>query len=573
MKKMLIILVILCLCVQGFSQSYPGLRVQGRFLYDHLGEKVVLTGINKMIIWTDIDGIPSYSEIAKTNANCVRITWLTSGTPMQLEAAIYNCRANKMIPIPELHDATGDWTKLGACVDYWCRQDIVEVIKRHQQYLIINIANECGQTVADADYRAGYESAVSRMRSAGIHVPIMIDASGYGQNINGLQANGPYLIGKDPDKNLLFSIHMWWPYMWQHTDQEVIDEIAESVAMDLPLVVGEFGNKWDETAEGAIPYHTIIDQCTANQVGWIPWEWGPGNNPQTFLDMTTDSTYATLYDWGLEVAVTYKNSIKNTAKRPASLTSLEPAPTPAGEIKVQYQCAQTGETASQIKPLLNVINNTPSTVPLSDITLRYYYTKEGTTPEEFHVDYAVIGSSYVNGSFGDGYFQVGFTASAPSLEPGSSTGELQIRVNKSDYSAYTQSNDYSYDGTKTAYADWDHIGVFRNGVLVWGVVPNDGTPAPTAVPTAIPTLAPTAIPTTVPTTAPTNAPGTIGDANGSGTIDIVDALLIAQYYVGLGPAGFVAANADTNCSGTIDIVDALRVAQYYVGLITALTCP
>jgi hypothetical protein len=63
-------------------------------------------------------------------------------------------------------------------------------------------------------------------------------------------------------------------------------------------------------------------------------------------------------------------------------------------------------------------------------------------------------------------------------------------------------------------------------------------------------------------------PGKPGDANDNGTVDIVDALLIAQYYVGLNPSGFVQANADVNCSGTIDIVDALLVAQYYVGLIS-----
>jgi lysophospholipase L1-like esterase len=79
---------------------------------------------------------------------------------------------------------------------------------------------------------------------------------------------------------------------------------------------------------------------------------------------------------------------------------------------------------------------------------------------------------------------------------------------------------------------------------------------------------PTTAPTAVPTTAPSSAPALKGDANGSGTVDIVDALLIAQYYVGLAPSGFVSANADANCSGAIDIVDALLVAQYYVGLIS-----
>jgi hypothetical protein len=71
---------------------------------------------------------------------------------------------------------------------------------------------------------------------------------------------------------------------------------------------------------------------------------------------------------------------------------------------------------------------------------------------------------------------------------------------------------------------------------------------------------------------PPGGSGTLGDANGSGAIDIVDALLIAQYYVGLDPSGFIASNADTNCDGSIDIVDALMVAQYYVGLITSFSC-
>jgi endo-1,4-beta-xylanase len=61
--------------------------------------------------------------------------------------------------------------------------------------------------------------------------------------------------------------------------------------------------------------------------------------------------------------------------------------------------------------------------------------------------------------------------------------------------------------------------------------------------------------------------GLLGDTNGDGEIGIVDALLIAQYYVDLNPDDFILSNADTNCDGEIGIVDALLVAQYYVGLI------
>ncbi len=83
---------------------------------------------------------------------------------------------------------------------------------------------------------------------------------------------------------------------------------------------------------------------------------------------------------------------------------------------------------------------------------------------------------------------------------------------------------------------------------------------------------PTPAPTAIPTVTPTSVPGIKGDVNGSGVVDIVDALLVAQYYVGLNPANFNSALADVNCSGSIDIVDALLVAQRYVGLITGFPC-
>ena len=75
------------------------------------------------------------------------------------------------------------------------------------------------------------------------------------------------------------------------------------------------------------------------------------------------------------------------------------------------------------------------------------------------------------------------------------------------------------------------------------------------------------------TPAPTQTPAVLkGDVNGDNTVTIVDALITAQYYVGLNPPVFVQAAADVNCSGSIDIIDALLIAQKYVGLVTAFPC-
>jgi hypothetical protein len=64
----------------------------------------------------------------------------------------------------------------------------------------------------------------------------------------------------------------------------------------------------------------------------------------------------------------------------------------------------------------------------------------------------------------------------------------------------------------------------------------------------------------------------LGNVNGDSTINIVDALLIAQYYVDLDPQDFIAENADVNCDGSITITDALLIARYYVGLIEDFSC-
>lgn len=299
----------------------PGFRVYGRHLFDKCWERVILRGINNPNIWFHRNGLPEYTEIEKTGANVIRIVWEIKGTATQLDAAISNCIALGMIPMVECHDATGDWDKLGDVVDYWTREDIVEVLIKHEEYLLINIANECGAWgVAEATFKTGYENAILQMRDAGIHVPLVIDGTDWGKDIDILQSQGPALIEADPDHNLIFSVHMWWPQMYGYSEADIGNEIEQSVNMELPLIVGEFSQmhgSCDEdeiTPQNSIAYLTIIEECHLNQIGYIAWSFFGNCNP--FWDMSTSGTYETLYDWGLEVAVTDQYSIQNTSIRP-----------------------------------------------------------------------------------------------------------------------------------------------------------------------------------------------------------------------------------------------------------------
>jgi hypothetical protein len=65
---------------------------------------------------------------------------------------------------------------------------------------------------------------------------------------------------------------------------------------------------------------------------------------------------------------------------------------------------------------------------------------------------------------------------------------------------------------------------------------------------------------------PTPGPVLLGDVDTNGTVDIVDALMVAQYYVGL-PVSINTQAADVNNDGAIDITDALLIAQVYVGIL------
>jgi mannan endo-1,4-beta-mannosidase len=302
--------------------NYSGFRVKGRHIYDGEGEQVILRGINKMTVWTDRDGIPSFAEIEKTGANSVRIVWTAAeGSPQELAAAVERCLEYKMIPMPELHDATGAWEKLDICVDWWCKPEVVSLIKKYEKYLLLNIANECGNDdITNEQFRAAYGAAVAKMRAAGIRVPLVIDGTGWGRNIDILRDNGDFLIDLDPLHNLILSVHMWW---MGYPSIKIEDEIKRSVESGLPIIIGEFSKPGPFT-DVPIDYSAIMEFSQKYAMSWIVWEWGPGNLDSPLMDMTEDGTIATLgkksgTGWARDIVFDSPYSIRNTSLRPNSI--------------------------------------------------------------------------------------------------------------------------------------------------------------------------------------------------------------------------------------------------------------
>ena len=134
-----------------------------------------------------------------------------------------------------------------------------------------------------------------------------------------------------------------------------------------------------------------------------------------------------------------------------------------------------------MKPTLQIVNNGTSSVDLTTLTMRYYYTKDGSPPTDqtYTCDYAMLGCGVISGNFlsttgtnADEYLEISFLAGAGSLAPGASTGQIQASFHSTDYQyMFTQTNDYSFDATKLSYAYWSNVTLYQNGTLVWGTEP------------------------------------------------------------------------------------------------------
>jgi mannan endo-1,4-beta-mannosidase len=299
-------------------------HVDGRFLYDSCGEKVLLRGVNEMVVWTpNKSGMPAIAEIAKTGANVVRIVWASEGSAAELDAAIANAVAAKLIPLVEHHGATGKLEDVPTVVAYWTQADVVQVLLKHQKYLLLNIANEAGDDKVTAEtFESTYKSAISAIRAQGVKVPLIIDAPSWGQDIDRLQASGPALVAADSLHNLMFSVHMWWK---DPEGARVKQELAQSADMGLPLLVGEFAqHAVYQCDQGPFAYSVLLDEAQAREVGWLVWSWGAVQNNDCKgmgpFDMTTDGVFGNWTGkWASDVAVDHPHSLENSSVRPKSM--------------------------------------------------------------------------------------------------------------------------------------------------------------------------------------------------------------------------------------------------------------
>src|SRR6266545_4441475 len=221
-------------------------------------------------------------------------------------------------------------------------------------------------------------------------------------------------------------------------------------------------------------------------------------------------------------------------------TMMQATPT----LRLQYRVADPNSpNDNQIKPHFNIVNGGTTTVPLSELTIRYWYTNDGSQPQVYDCDFASRGCSNISASFvsipavtgANTYLQLSFSAGAGSLTPGQQSGEIQARLHSQNWSNYTEGNDYSYDATKTSFADWTRVTLYRNGTLVWGAEPGVDTTPPTA-PTNLAVASKTSTTVSLTWTASTDNVGVTGYRIFDGATEVGTSATTSFTATGLAPS-------------------------------------
>jgi hypothetical protein len=214
---------------------------------------------------------------------------------------------------------------------------------------------------------------------------------------------------------------------------------------------------------------------------------GAGGDPSVTTTgvVVGPSTSNTTGDFTTSASVTTSTTSSSSASTSTTSTSSASSSSASSStggvvmgLALQYRAADVNATDNQMKPHFRILNGSASSVPLSSLTIRYYFTSEGNPPQIFDCDYAAVGCANLTGVYAlasgvnaDHYVQISFTAAAGSIAAGGDSGEVQARLHNQDFSNVNEANDYSFDLTKTAFTDWTNVTLFQNGALVWGTEP------------------------------------------------------------------------------------------------------
>ncbi|MEU0739860.1 cellulase family glycosylhydrolase [Streptomyces sp. NPDC006134] len=277
-----------------------GFRVENGRLLEASGNDFVMRGVNHAHAWYP-DRIDSLAHIKAKGANTVRVVlssgdrWTRNDTA-DVANVVAECKRNRLICVLEVHDTTGYGEQSGAvslsrAADYWI--SVQSALTGQEDYVIVNIGNEPYGNTGYANWTADTKAAVQKLRNAGFDHTIMVDAPNWGQDwAFTMRDNAASVFAADPDRNTVFSIHMYGVF---DTAAEVGDYLDRFVAAKLPVVVGEFGH---DHSDGNPDEDAILSVTQRLGLGYLGWSWSGNGGGVEYLDMVTGFDPNQLTPWG-----------------------------------------------------------------------------------------------------------------------------------------------------------------------------------------------------------------------------------------------------------------------------------
>lgn len=200
---------------------------------------------------------------------------------------------------------------------------------------------------------------------------------------------------------------------------------------------------------------------------------------KAFLAGLPKGTVSLVFDFSAGLDRTLRVEITDTTGGEEPGGPDEPTEPVKGDLIIQSFNANTQSVSNSIMPRFKLTNTGSTSIPLSEVKIRYFYTIDGDKSQSFWCDWSSIGSNNVIGQFvkmdsaktgADYYLEISFTSQAGNLAPGASI-EVQGRFAKSDWTNYTQADDFSFNPTASYYADFNKIAAYISGKLVFGSEP------------------------------------------------------------------------------------------------------
>jgi mannan endo-1,4-beta-mannosidase len=338
---------LLCLGAALFPTAWPsaqtqsGIRVQGDKVLDANGSPFLMAGLNHAHTWYKNQLGTALPAIAATGSNTVRIVLANGGRWTRDEAQsvadiISQAKQRQMISVLEVHDATGYPEQSGSvsmstAVDYWIQ--IKGALEGQEKFAIINIANEpFGNNVSADTYVDAHKTAISRLRAAGLRHALMVDAANWGQDWqNVLRDRAGEILEADPDRNVIFSVHMYDVY---DTDAKVNTYMQAFKSRNLALVVGEFAA--DHGANKPVAAAAILRRAREHGYGFLGWSWKGNGSGLESLDIAATWNGSQLSSWG-QLLINGEDGIRKVSVKAGvfgGTISLAPRPSFVEEIRM-----------------------------------------------------------------------------------------------------------------------------------------------------------------------------------------------------------------------------------------------